>query len=740
MAFQKLRENVRARFKPVISPDEEQPDPTWEDQRVKILKHMLEYRDYQYYLDILKNLVDTINTVLSKDHVMTETQRALQRDNPRYKLDSSEFDKSNELIRGTFCDDANESWWKQDFEELDIDEFDVVGLFAQFATNKKVVDLAVTQQSWMADYQQMLISTCISAYFRQTPEMIPVHRNMRYALSKGGSESWLEIPQAYIAGAGPFLIKTLQQVSNGLKSGQHLKTITESVFSTILPMTKGELAVVRENLDIAPQYKNFEDKSIGSASIGETHKCFSPDGKTPIAVLKFIKPVSAFMFLCEVDFLLKTVWLDLYTPDIKPGSPEAMNVKKCRQLLLFLIREFALEFDVEREAQGTRDAREIYFRPDIGIITPALLDYNPVPVPVLVLQYIDGQSLETFMEEMGKLIVNPAVPNKYILHCLVPIQRRIAMLMGLWLKELFWGSGRFDADPHKGNVMVPRCEDLHKGAKPWIALIDFGSHGKLERRAQCIVFKTLIAGERITQLKQCMPKTRTENNPTARQRAGGIQEHYDAQTEYYLGVQPLLRYFKEFKTMSQRDQAQLMNNVTAEVAKNPKLHTNNLKHVREVISNIYKICNIREDPVESEFLVENSINYGKEVDFGSIMLSFAQNAQTIGTCSSSSVLMYGRGLAYLDQMWRMSSELCTSVEDDRVINRSENDLLRYLGVGVQKCDRRKLIGLIWTFFVTKPRLTFDFATGCFFAKEEPKKRAQDATKREKASSRAQAST
>ena len=717
----------------------------WGDRRVEILNHMLGYnRGYDYYLDRMKRLIATIEEVLKRDHVTTEKQRAHIMDNHGHGvIDSSEFGRSNKKIRRAFCD-TYEAWWKEDFPGFDIGDFDPVGKFAELVTDKKIIIKAFEQQTWMAPYQQILITTCISAYFRQEEAMSPVHRNMRYALEKEGPKgaadllnNYMKIPQAYISGAGPFLIKTLQQVSNGLKPGQKLKTITESVFSSILPMTKGELAVVRKNLDVAPEYMDFTDESIGSASIGETHICYKD--RNPIAVLKFIKPVSAWLFLCEVDFLLTTVWTELDDPGYAVGSVEAMNVKKCRQLLLFLIREFAREFDVEREAQGTKDAREIYYRPKIGILTPELLDYKTTPIPALVLQYIKGQSLDTFMTQIGDEIKTKTKTKEEILECLVPIQRRIAMLMALWLKELFWGSGRFDADPHKGNVIVPSCNRLRKGATPWLCLIDFGSHGQLGRRAQCTVFKTLIAGEMITQLHEYMPKTPTENPPPPIMREEAFKEFFAKKTARYLKLQPVLEYFKPFKTMSEEDQFQLFIKVNARLEKNPSLHTNNIKHVRDVIRSIWKICNIREDPEETEELIKKSMDYSDNFDFGTIFLTVAEEAKTIGTCSSSSVLMYGRGLAYLDQMWRLSRTLCEDVEKDKfTLDRNKNDFIRYLGVGVPKCDRSKLIDLIWSFFLTKPRLTFDYATGCFFAKDKPPDDKTGSKKVEKSSSRIQA--
>ena len=721
-----------ARVRSAFSGSQESKTDEWEIQRKLILEHMLApNRGFQHYTKIMAKLVTKINQVLDSDHKVTEQQRAERLDGRgQGVLDSTEFDRANVDIRAQFCQPGNKDpWWKQDFPDMAKKKFNVVAAIAEVATNRRLIDAAFTQQDWMAPYQKILITTCISAYFRQTPAMYPVHQNMLFALKNSdiGSDvgKILEIPQAYISGAGPFLIKTLQQVSNGLDSNTHLKTITESVFSSIMPMTKSELDVVRAKLQVQAQYKNFREASIGSASIGETHIVDDPQGQ-PLAVLKFIKPVSAWLFLCEVDFLLTTVWLDLDRDKYVMGSPEAMNVKKCRQLLLFLIREFALEFDVEREAVGTIDAREIYYRPKIGIETPELLEWAPTPVPVLVLQYIKGQSLDEFMTDMQQRLKDNPGNKERVLKCLVPIQRRVAMLMALWLKELFWGSGRFDADPHKGNVIVPSCQDLLAGRKPFIALIDFGSHGKLGRRAQCIVFKTLIAGEKITQFKDCVRRPPTPETWSSKKSASDVNR--------LLELQPFLAKFKSFRSMSGPDQDYLFLHVDRKLQKLPKAHDQNVKHVRDVIRNIWKICNVREDPKETERLIDVAIDYGGEVDFGTIFLKVAQSAQTVGTCSSSSVLMYGRGLAYLDQMWRSTREMCAGIEDAQITEyRNRGDFDKYLMLGVEKCDRRKLVGLIWSFFITRPRLTLDYLTNCSLTKkatseDESKLRSQSRTK------------
>ena len=685
----------------------------WEADRVSILKNMLR-KGFNHYTNIMTTLVENINSVLDMDHVETERQRARIKAGKLTKLTSPGFDQANIALRKLFVNQEG-PWWKQDFPKLTRNRNPAAALVAVLA-NKKLIDYGFEQQSWMTPYQQLLISTCISTYFEETPAMYPVHQNMFYALqSSSGSLLSRETPKTYISGAGPFLIKTLQQVSNGLGSSSNMRKITESVFSSILPMTPGELEVIRDKLSVIEKYKNFADRSLGSASIGETHECLDEYDR-PIAVLKFIKPVSAWLFLCEVDFLLTTVWPRLAENAKKAKNANEnneMNVKKCRQLLLFLIREFANEFNVEREAEGTKDARQIYYRPKIGILTPALYEYHAGPIPVLVLQFIKGISLDEFMNTVEKRLAIAKTLKDYqeqkkIIKCLVPIQRRVAMLMGLWLKELFWGSGRFDADPHKGNVIVPTCQDLDNGVKPFIALIDFGSHGKLDRRSQCIVFQTLISGERIVQFKDCLPEKLTPVDQVPPMKPEKIAQ--------LKALQPLLNHFTEYDKLSRVDQLEVFACVDRRIHANPRVHDLNVEHVRSVIQNIWKICNVKEDTRETDKLIPVCMDYGKLIDFGTIFLTVAQHATSIGTCSSSNVLMYGRGLAYLDQMWRSTGKACADLETDVVTQaRSERDLARYLGVGMEKCDRGKLINLIWKNFFTHPGLGARFLTNCWFA-------------------------
>lgn len=744
------------------------PQPDYESIRLDLTQHIIDRKGFSYYARVLKNLIEAIERVLQRDQEVTEAQRKAG-----VTLDGKEFNRANLIIKqaldsveqepqaeqnprsaprlasrpvgsaqrsaptkpvppksapprsapprsapprsaqerpsllsrfslpafslssglqfpvGSPSDDA---WWKRDYPQMPLSpKHDLMTLAADLATNQFLLDTFLTQQKWMTPYQKLFIGNFIMGYFTPSPQMYPVHQNMRH----GGTKGWhpLEKAKAYIASAGPFMIKILQQIGNDRSLNQTVKDLTQSVFSSIPALPEREFLYLKSKLGLAPKYLNVRTKAIGAASIGETHVCEN-DAEVPIGVVKFIKPVSVWMFLCEVDFLLTVLWPS-FEPPSNATPQDKLNSKKCRQLLLFLTREFAKEFDVQREAQGTRDAREVYYRPNIGIRTPELLDWSTAPVPALVLEYIKGQSLEDFMVRLK------SIPSEEERHALmVPIQRRITVLVGLWLKELFWGGGRFDADPHIGNFIVPSFEELRDPSKiPWIALIDFGSHGKLDPFMQCVVFKSLYTGSKIVQFNDCVPQPPTAGPPMNPDTLALL-----------LRTNPMLKYFPSFPTMSRVDQLELVKRVEARVRKYPNVDEENHKYVKQIVTSMWKICNVWDNEAETKRLVEQCLDYEKTIDFLFISLTLAQYGETIGVCSWNSVLMYGRGLAYLEALWTATAGECGKYE--KVLEANERDLSKHLMHDVPKCDQRSLLTLVWPFFATNPKLGFNMVRGC----------------------------
>lgn len=715
--------------------------------RLNLTKHIIGQKGFGHYIKVLKTLIAAVEQVLAEDQEVTESQRKSREAKSDEALDTSHFDGANlrikraldalfepseevkqgasqtpqppqkpqsvsslfslpslasralpslATIRAPFRRSPNQAskpWWKKDYPEWPSRSgLDLVTLSADALTSGVVINSILKQQKWMTPYQKLFISKFITGYFTPGQEMYPVHQNMKHAPVK--SLDLMDVAKGYIAGAGPFMIKILQQIGNDRDLNQQVKDITQSVFSSIPALPLQEFLYLKSQLALKPEYTNLLETAIGAASIGETHVCVDPSGKEPIAVVKFIKPVSAWMFMCEVDFLLTVLWPSFQVPP-NSSKQKRLDSKKCRLLLLFLMREFAREFDVQREAQGTQDAREIYYRPDIGIKTPELLDSSTNPVPALVLGYIKGQGLEDFMAGLKKI---PSMEERHAL--LVPIQRRITVLVGLWLKELFWGGGRFDADPHIGNFIVPSFEEMsNPKSPPWIALIDFGSHGQLDPFMQCVVFKSLYTGSKIVQYNDCVPTPATKGAPLSP----------DA-IKVLLDSEPLAKYFPDLPQMSSTDQLELVRRIKARNAEKPKAHEENRKYIREIITSMWKICDVWDNPDETESLVEKCLDYGKTIDFMFISLRVAQYAETIGVCSWNSVLMYGRGLAYLESLWTVTSADCGAYQKVRDANK--RDLGKHLMQNVPDCDQCSLFRVVWPFFVSNPKLGMRMMAGC----------------------------
>jgi len=148
---------------------------------------------------------------------------------------------------------------------------------------------------------------------------------------------------------------------------------------------------------------------------------------------------------------------------------------------------------------------------------------------------------------------------------------------------------------------------------------------------------------------------------------------------------PILKYFPNLPTMSRDDQLELVKRVRARLKKNPKVHEENKKYIREIITSMWKICNVWDNEAETERLLERCLNYEKTIDFLFISLTLAQYGETIGVCSWNSVLMYGRGLAYLESLWTVTSAECGVYE--KAIEANRRDVSKHLMNDVPKCDQ-----------------------------------------------------
>lgn len=399
-----------------------------------------------------------------------------------------------------------------------------------------------------------------------------------------------------LSGAGPFILKILQQIRVGGGSGDGkdeeggksnmIRELTEDIFSNIPGLTRIEQDYVFENMKIEPTYiSNMNPKILGSASIAEAHLTYNSNYAIP-GILKFIKPMYAYYFLCEINFLTTTFWKELEfsigKASLKHPSDERekwtkKSLLQSRQLLLFFIKEFVNEFDYWREFKYTTLGYEIYNRPKLNLRSIIALDFAENPFPGLVLQKVNGNTVSNIMSDPN----TPVEQIKQIYNVV------FNSLLSVWFTNTLWGDGFFHADLHPGNIM---WDDFDKNL--W--LIDFGSCGKLQKNQQFALIELMFLSGNFHVL----------------------------QPEDFAG------------------------------GKNMDKHEENLKLAKKFIVRTWKMCQVSNEFVERmkltiDTLAEKLLNYKKGIFFIYLFLDLIKYSDDIGMCVSNDILLFGRAVAYM---------------------------------------------------------------------------------------------
>lgn len=350
---------------------------------------------------------------------------------------------------------------------------------------------------WMTIQQKILFKTIITTYFRKNTRLWPVHLNMDFTFMEsrekasktdGNFESMKTLFKSLLSGSGPFILKILQQINTSNKSkiaGKiSVSELTSDIFTNVPGLTPSEVDFVTQSFNIAPSYlTHMSPKILGSASIAEIHETYSDEFKMP-AVLKFIKPLYAYYFLCELNFLLTDVWKEIASQ----SDGNEKHVVQCRKLLLFFIQEFIKEFDYYGEFVNTTAGWKIYNRPGQMLGSSMALECKVNPFPVLILNFVKGTSLDKLLKEEedgdndnrnDRVTISKQISPSY-----VQIYKQVDNLIRLWFKETLWGSGFFHADLHLGNLIEGTDGNLYA--------IDFGSCGVLSTKEQCAMITAMV--------------------------------------------------------------------------------------------------------------------------------------------------------------------------------------------------------------------------------------------------------
>jgi len=570
-----------------------------------------------------------------------------------------------------------------------------VGAVCKQVMKPDLVNTLVGDADWMTPQQILLFKACIGSYFLNSQKLWPVFANMDLAYrnrtksvleqeetEKSGfhetkindisqyhleqmkkvfeiskkptgmfdsirklqflnwfkdniKDQGMAVLKAALAGAGPFILKILQQINNTndtvLPDGTRVRDITDAVFKDVPSMPIKEYNLVKNSLRIKDVYKdNVKPKTLGSASIAEAHLTKDSAGET--AIIKFLKPIYAYYFLCECDFLLTVAWKKirvLAEQQVEKSRAEMDRmIMQSRMLLMFLIKEFVGEFDYESEAKYTVWGFNIYNQPRKGVESARLLDYSVDPFPCIVQSAAPGDSLEKVLKDISLF------PKREHTIAMMNLSEIMSNLLKIWFTNLFWGNGFAHADLHPGNIFVPLAKDLKKsiGYKGPVTLIDFGSIVQLSEREQCKLINTVILSSIVQDMTKYIPK----RFPTDRgeEKSLGLSEIGDG------------RYFKDWKTYTRDQQVRLVR--ITETRKFQKVHAYNKRAVRKFIRAIFDVCNVNDRTVDhSDYLVEQVLDYSNPVDFGGLFLRIVTHARDIGTCTSSGVLMFGRAIAYI---------------------------------------------------------------------------------------------
>ena len=197
-------------------------------------------------------------------------------------------------------------------------------------------------------------------------------------------------------------------------------------------------------------FREFRDKPLGSASIGQAHYGVLKDGTQ--VVTKVQRPLIAEMMRKDFVLLKKlSKTLDLVAETDEDGETEKMV--DLYEVIDELEKVTEEELDFRVEAENTRFFKENCIEDEEKISCPSVID-ELTTERIFTMTYVDGYSIskrERFIEEgydvdeVGTIIV-----DNY-LHQVLDV-------------------GTFHADPHQGNIMIS------KGKPVWI---DFGMIGRV---------------------------------------------------------------------------------------------------------------------------------------------------------------------------------------------------------------------------------------------------------------------
>jgi hypothetical protein len=658
-------------------------------------------KKFSFYLTILKKITDQIDIVINSEDIMKDDY----------------WDTV-----GIY--ETNKDWWTtSDFYKVVNDssrstlslQTGVLGALSKITTDD-TINSFVGKAPWMTGQQILFFQAAMGNYVKNNSKLFPVALNVDLAYYQSENENiQLRVGQAALSGSGPFILKLLQQIGNSA-SAEHtdlpVKELLTSIFNGVPAMGTEELKHVKEKMKLTQSVKEqIEDKSLGSASIAEAHKT---NFHGVPAVVKFLKPAYVFYYLCECDFFLRTVWTNIAVraKNVIKGMKkdlcnevdlptEKLLIKQTRQILLFFVKEFAGEFFYENEAMNTIAGFEVYNKQNQHVRSAQLLEYIVDPYPAIVQTLAPGVSLKSLLEDI--IAKEKDIPEKKRIYN--KVYHSLLRLRQLWMGNLFWGNGFFHADLHNGNIIVPTLDDIKKAIKDRksidLYLIDYGSAGKLKKEEQCNLIDTMLVTSKFKQLNYLIPssgiakdpikkpnkqqdykhldenektevkvlenKLRREENRTknqqlfeqnARQEVTKFLDNACKRKSVPVRRLPMVCFFRDFDKLTCDQQTGLITNLTKEEKVIDKAHAMNVELSKEFIGQLKKVCGITKLDIDK--IAPMILDYSELINFGQLFLDFVKYSSDIGACTNNSTLMFGRGIAYIQnsiiELWSVCDD------------------------------------------------------------------------------------
>lgn len=191
----------------------------------------------------------------------------------------------------------------------------------------------------------------------------------------------------------------------------------------------------------------FEDKPVGSASIGQVHKARLKDGRE--VVVKIRRPAISKTIMKDISIMKELVKMTERNLE-KNGITNAMDV------IIAFEKTMQKELDYLTEARNIKQFRAVYKNEKAFYVPDVFKEISTSRV--LFIEFVDGCKITDKVQ---------------ILEWNLSPEKIVERGLDIYLSQIF-KHGFFHADPHPGNILIRK-----DGA---ICLIDFGMVGRLSQR------------------------------------------------------------------------------------------------------------------------------------------------------------------------------------------------------------------------------------------------------------------